>query len=87
MSQSRPDDAMKTNELLLALRGPGPSWLRHRGAAAGLDRLLLRGATRAELEACRESYENHIQHLQSEHGLAVERPSVDNGQRFRLRLA
>jgi hypothetical protein len=47
------------------------NWLGHHKQAALLDAMLLRGASRDELEHVRPSFEDHIHHLKVEHGIAV----------------
>lgn len=77
-------DENRTADLIRGFRGPGPSWLRHTGGAAKIDRLLVFGATAEELSQCRGGWQEHIRHLQSEHHLVIQRPSPENGNLYRL---
>jgi len=53
------------------------SWLGHTGGGGLADALLLIGATEEQLKIARpKSLDQHIYHLQSEHGLTVQ---VENG--------
>ena len=48
-----------------------PNWLGHRALTGDLDKLLVLGATMAELKAIREKVSNHLSHLRLEHGLTI----------------
>jgi len=71
MTRHAPGDEYQTSELIRFYRGP-QSWLRHRGRAARLDRLLLRGASMEELQAVATAVPEHIRHLRTVHNLRVE---------------
>jgi hypothetical protein len=57
----------------------GKNWLDHAGAAAKIDKMLLRGATMDELLTSGRSLSSvrsHLNHLKSDHGLSI---SNNNG--------
>lgn len=60
-----------------------PNWLGHSESAAALDRALLFGATRSELDALRGSVDDHLHHLATVHGLAV---VTDGGGLLRFKV-
>lgn len=70
MTQYAANDEEKTAELVRQLDSD-TTWLRHRGRAAELDYLLLRGATSSELAEVRLSWKGHITHLRKVHRLTV----------------
>jgi hypothetical protein len=51
----------------------GVNWLGHRttSKASTLDAMLLHGTTITEMEKVRGAVENHIRHLEQEHGLTI----------------
>lgn len=70
MTRYAVNDEQRTAELVAQLDSD-ITWLRHRGRAAELDRLLLRGATSSELAEVRVSWKGHITHLRQVHRLTV----------------
>ncbi len=74
MTRYAENDEQKTAELVAQL-DLDTTWLRHRGRAAELDRLLLRGATSSELAEVRVSWKGHITHLRQVHRVTVLEPS------------
>jgi len=74
MTRYAVNDEQRTAELVAQLDSD-TTWLRHRGRAAELDRLLLRGATSSELAEVRVSWKGHITHLRQVHRLTVLEPS------------
>jgi hypothetical protein len=57
---------------LLPIEG-GRNWLGHdvNSGAAKIDEMLLHGATRNQMELARGGVEEHIRHLQKDHGLPI----------------
>jgi hypothetical protein len=50
---------------------PAKNWLGHTKGAAEVDRMLLTGATREQMETARGGVDEHLRHLRVEHGLTV----------------
>ena len=48
-----------------------PNWLGHRGRNAAIDAALLSGTTMRQMLIHRDSVQQHLWHLNAEHGLTV----------------
>ena len=48
-----------------------PNWLEHRGGNAAIDAELLWGTTKAQMRTHRGAVNEHLRHLNVEHGLTV----------------
>ena len=48
-----------------------PNWLGHRGGNAEIDAALLWGITMEQMQTCRGAVDEHLRHLNVEHGLTV----------------
>jgi len=77
VNRNKRQDRERTKELILkpGTLSPeaGVNWLGHKttSAASTLDSMLLRGATMSELKKARGAVQEHIRHLEHEHGLSI----------------
>lgn len=64
-------DQTETQRIMSLIHPGTPNWLGHTGAAASVDYALLHGATIDQLRSFRDTAEEHMRHLEAEHGLQV----------------
>ena len=76
-NRNKREDRDRTKEQILKPDSlspePGLNWLGHKttSGAATLDTLLLKGATMSELKKVRGAVNEHLRHLENEHGLKI----------------
>ena len=83
-NRNKDEDRARTLDVLAGQSGHSDgncNWLGHRLDAdtSKIDDLLLRGATKNELDAVRGAIAEHFYHLEIEHGLLIAR---ENGKFF-----